>query len=261
MMGARLSIKFRRTFAVVFASALFLSACVSQSGRVESTAYVADGTVPKKEITIALLGGTGMVGGFVLQQALAEGYDVRALARTPGKLDAFKDHITIVQGDAQDRATIEKLVRGTQVVISALGPVKADGDAASMISAKASDHVIRSMTEFGVQRYVVVSGAAVEVPGDDRNMTGWLLRQLASLVLHDTLKDKQLEYQLLADSSLEWTLVRCPIIDPKPFVKEAVASLNTPKSFRLRAGELARFAIEQINSDEFVRRAPFLSSL
>ena len=201
-----------------------------------------------------------MVGGFVLQEALTQGYNIRALVRTPQKLNALKDQITIVQGDALDRAAIDALLAGSDVVISALGPVKADGEAALMVSTTASGHVIESMLEHSIQRYIVVSGGAVTVPGDDRNMTGWLLQQAASLTLRSTLQDKQAEYELLADSSSQWTLVRCPIIDPEPFEQHAAASLETPTSFRLRAGELARFIVDQISSDEFVGEAPFLSS-
>ncbi len=77
---------------------------------------------------MALLGATGMVGDFLLREALARGYSVRALARTPAKLDEYSGRITIVQGDARDPVVIEELLRGSDVVISALGPVTADGD-------------------------------------------------------------------------------------------------------------------------------------
>jgi hypothetical protein len=98
------------------------------------------------------------------------------------------------------------------------------------------------------------------IPGDDRNLTGWLMQQMAAVTLHDTLEDKQAEYQLLADSSVQWTLVRCPLIGPEPFKHKPRVSLDTPISFSLRAGELARFIIEQIDSDEFIRKGPFLDS-
>jgi hypothetical protein len=116
------------------------------------------------------------------------------------------------------------------------------------------------MPEYKVRRYILVSGAAVTIPGDDRNLTGWLMQKMASITLHDTLKDKQAEYQLLADSSVQWTLVRCPLIEAEPFKRKPRASLDSPTSFNLRAGELARFLIEQIDSKEFIRKGPFLES-
>ena len=211
-------------------------------------------------MTIALLGATGMVGGFVLEQALEQGYQVRALARTPQKLEAFKDRIAIIKGDARDPKALEALLNGSDVVVSTLGPVKADGDAAKMISTTASGHIVKLMPEYGIERYIVVSGAAVVMPGDNRNFTGWLMRTMVLISLGHTLTDKQAEYELLAASDVQWTLLRCPLIDPEPFRQKPVASLETPGSFNLRAGELAHFLIQQIESEQYVRQGPFLNS-
>jgi putative NADH-flavin reductase len=252
-----------KTVAVII-SALLLVACASQGRqpdrRPPSPPIVDQDGVATGDITIALLGATGMVGGFVLREALARGYQVRALARTPQKLDPFKDRISIVKGDARDVSTIAALLRGSDVVISALGPVKADGDAARMISTTATGYIIGLMPEYDIRRYIVVSGGAVELPGDDRNLTGWLMQKMAAITLHDTLRDKQAEYQLLADSPVQWTLVRCPLIAAEPFESYPRASLDTPTSFNLRAGELAHFLLDQIHSQEFVGKGPFLES-
>ncbi|MDP6673949.1 MAG: NAD(P)H-binding protein [Gammaproteobacteria bacterium] len=239
---------------------MLLSACVSIDRQPASLPDVDSSIVPRKNITIAMLGATGMAGGFIVQEALAQGYDIRALARTPQKLYALKDQITIVEGDARDHSTIDMLLQGSNIVISALGPTKADGDASKTISTTATGHIIQLMPAHNINRYILVSGAAVDVSGDERNLTGWLIQKMAFLALHDTVKDKQAEYQLLADSYIQWTLVRCPLIKDKPFKHQPKTSLVTPSSFSLRAGELAHFMIEQINSGEFIKKAPFLES-
>ena len=239
---------------------LALSACISHGRKSEILPPANYTDIVKKDVSIALLGGTGMVGSFILSEALAQGYDVRVLARTPSKLEALTGYITIVQGDARDPVAIDTLIRGSDLVISALGPVKADGSAAKMLSTTATGLVIQSMLAHNIQRYIVVSGAAVEMPGDDRNLTGWMVEQSASVALRDTLTDKQSEYQLLVDSTLAWTLVRCPIIEPKDYRLPPMASLATPTSFHLRAGELASFILDQVDSGAFLRKGPFLSS-
>lgn len=243
---------------VIVVAALLLAACAAPDR--QPPPDVDYSSVPKKNVTIALLGATGMVGGFIVEEALAQGYDIRALARTPQKLDAHRDWIRVVEGDARDPAAIEALLKGSNVVISALGPVKADGDAAKMISTTATGHIVQTMSAHNIDRYIVVSGAAVEMPGDDRRLTGWLVQKMAAIALPTTLKDKQAEYQVLADSSVQWTLVRCPLIKAKPFNQEPRASLDTLTSFNLRAGDLAHFVIEQISSDEFIQKGPFLES-
>lgn len=246
----------RRLF--VIALALVLVACAAPTR--QPVPLPGDDAVEKKEVTIALLGATGMAGSHILREALAQGYDVRALARSPQKLDALKNRITVVEGNALDRDALAAWLDGSDVVISALGPVRGDGAAASMLSTNVSRHIVELMTEKDIDRYIVVSGAAVEIPGDDRSFTGWLVQKLAALRFPQVLKDKQAEYELLADSVVQWTLVRCPVIEPEPFQEAPVASLDTISSFSLRAGELARFVIEEVESEEFARKGPFLES-
>ncbi|NQX89846.1 MAG: NAD(P)H-binding protein [Halioglobus sp.] len=238
-----------------FIGVLLLTACASQTS-------VPDTMLPTsvESRTVALLGATGMVGGYLLQEALARGHRVRALARNPAKLSVYGDRVDIVQGDARDAAVVQKLIRGSDVVITALGPVRADGDAARSISTDATANVLRAMGLAGVSRYLVVSGAAVEMSQDDRKLLGWWVRFLVQVGLRETLRDKQAEYALLLASPVDWTLVRCPLIDPAPYRYPPLVSLETPPAFRLRAGELARFVIGQIERDEFVRQGPFLGS-
>ncbi|WP_145999056.1 NAD(P)-dependent oxidoreductase [Oceanicoccus sp. KOV_DT_Chl] len=214
---------------IVFATViLLLFSCASTELKTEAPAVDSVTAIPPKNITIALLGATGMVGGFVLQEALAQGYSVKALARTPAKLAAFNDQITIVQGDALDPVALEQWLNGSDVIISALGPVKADGSAADGVSTTVTGHIIGLMPRHNIKRYIVVSGAAVDVPGDDRNLKGRVIQTLATITLKSTVEDKQAEYQLLAASDIEWTLVRCPLITAKSFEHQALATLDTP---------------------------------
>lgn len=210
--------------------------------------------------TVALLGATGMVGGYLLQEALARGYSVRALARTPAKLSEFSDRITIVQGDALDPGAVATLMRGSDVVISALGPVRADGDAARHINTTATGNVLQAMQAEGVSQYLAVSGAAVVMPGDERDLLGWWIRTLAQIGLSDAVQDKQAEYALLVTSSADWMLVRCPLIDAEAYRRAPLVSTQTPPAFRVRAGEVARFMLDQVEARRFVRQGPFLGS-
>ena len=243
---------------IVIIAALLLAACAAPTRPPEPLPD--DSQIEKKEVTVAMLGATGMAGRFIVREALAQGYDVRALARSPHKLDALKERITVIEGNALDPNALGSLLDGSDVVISALGPVKADGDAARMVSTNVAELIIGLMPDYGIERYILVSGAAVEIPGDNRSFTGWLVQKLAALRFPRTLKDKQAEYELLAQSTVQWTLVRCPVINPEPFQQAPEASLDTISSFSLRAGELARFVIEQIDADEFLREGPFLES-
>jgi len=41
------------------------------------------------------------------------------------------------------------------------------------------------MPEHNSESYILVSGAAVEIPGDDRQLSGWLVQKMASIALSD----------------------------------------------------------------------------
>ena len=74
-------------------------------------------------MNIALLGATGAVGGHFLTKALAAGYEVKALVRTPEKLR--KDaSLSVLKGDVTNPVDVAELIRGGDVVVSCLGNVK-----------------------------------------------------------------------------------------------------------------------------------------
>jgi len=244
----------------LLASTLWVSACSTSSDKSQPPPLPDSAGIAKQRKTIAMLGATGMAGGYILREALVQGYDLRVLARNPAKLAVLKDRIAIVQGDARDPAAIGELLHGSDVVISALGPVKSDGRASLDVCTVATGHIIRVMQEQDLRRYILLSGAAVTMPGDHRDLKGWLIQRLAQIALSAAVHDKVGEYLLLQACPLEWTLVRCPLIDAEPYLREARVTLDTPVSFHVRAGELARFVIGQIDSRQYVRQGPFIGS-
>jgi NAD(P)H-binding len=93
-------------------------------------------------------------------------------------------------------------------VISTLGQSKGE----SPIFSAATANVLRAMGEYGVKRYILTTGLNVDTPWDKKGArtsaaTEWMKANYAA-----TTTDKQLEYSLLAESDVEWTLVRLPLI-------------------------------------------------
>ncbi len=72
---------------------------------------------------VALLGGTGAVGGHFLNKALAAGHEVRALVRTPSKL-VDQPGLTALKGDAANLDDVAQLVAGSDAVVSCVGNPK-----------------------------------------------------------------------------------------------------------------------------------------
>lgn len=243
--------------AAAFLLILQLLACSSQQKLAPE--QIASGLAPVSQpTTIALLGGTGMVGGHILQRAIARGYPLRVLSRSPEKLDYLNNRITVVVGDARDPQVINTLLRGSDVVISAIGP---GANAPADLTTSVSRNVVAAMHDQGIQRYLVVSGAGVVTPQDRRNVVGWATRQLARLRYPTLLRDRQKEYSLLAATGIDWTVVRCPLIGSGFAGGKARSSLQTPARFSLNAGELADFLLDQIADPTYIQQAPFVYSV
>lgn len=69
---------------------------------------------------VGLIGSTGKAGGWVLEECLERGHAVTALVRTASKLEAYADKITVVEGDATESESIQKII-DLDVIISTIG--------------------------------------------------------------------------------------------------------------------------------------------
>ncbi|WP_375397653.1 SDR family oxidoreductase [uncultured Sphingomonas sp.] len=142
---------------------------------------------------IAVTGGTGFVGGHVLDQALATGHQVRALTRRP---QPERGGVTWIAGALDDAASLAMLVAGADAVLHIAGVINAPdraGFAAGNIEGTRA--VIAAAHGAGVRRFVQVSSIAAREPG--LSDYGW---------------SKAEADQLLMASCLDWTIVRPPAI-------------------------------------------------
>lgn len=80
--------------------------------------------------TIALFGATGGTGREFLSLALHEGYNIRALVRTPSKLDAAlgeHPHLTVIKGTLQEIDCVKEVVEGSKYVVCMAAPTDTVG--------------------------------------------------------------------------------------------------------------------------------------
>jgi putative NADH-flavin reductase len=106
---------------------------------------------------IALIGGTGFVGAAILEEALARGHDVTALARDPAKYKQ-RERLRVAKADVQDAAQVAAAVEGSDAVISAFNPGWTVPDIGPLFT---SGHraIMQGTKQSGVKRILVVGGA------------------------------------------------------------------------------------------------------
>ena len=113
-------------------------------------------------LTLGLTGATGFVGGHVLDLAIADGHQVRALTRRP---QAPCAGVEWVAGSLDDRAALERLVEGCDAVIHVAGVI--NGNAAEFEEGNvAGTAAILATAEAAIiPRFVHVSSLAAREPG------------------------------------------------------------------------------------------------
>jgi putative NADH-flavin reductase len=208
---------------------------------------------------IALIGATGRTGAHVLTTALDHGHDVTVLVRDPAKLPAeVRDRVRVVVGDATDPGHLADLIDGADAVVSALGPSGKEGS----LHARTAQALVDLMTTRGPRRFVGVSAAGIDVPGDRKATRDKVISWLLSTIGGKTAKDKPAEYAIWAASGLDWTLVRPPRLtdggaSTRPVEHDAHRST---RSTTITREELAAFLIEVVEQHLYPCAAPFVAT-
>lgn len=207
--------------------------------------------------SIALFGATGPTGRFIIEEALKQGYNLSVYTRDAMKLASFAGRIEIVVGDLQDKSAIAKCIQGADAVISALGPnsLKVQGDKPVM---NGLTHIIAEMEHAGVRRLIQISTAAYRDPKDGFALKAHAFVLLFKVIVRKAYEDIKATGELIANSGLDWTLVRIPNLKDGP--SEGSVDVGwygkTQLSMKLSRGNLAKFLIDQVTDMKFVRAAP-----
>lgn len=158
--------------------------------------------------TLTLFGASGNVGKLVVADALAQGYIVRAVVHTH---DVFETHpnLTVIKGDIRDRATIKEALETADSVISTLGSW---GTKQKDILNTAMKNIIPEMHTAGIGRIISLTGAEARATGDSLSSIHRLAHVGISVIGRKILRDSEQHIALLEKSTLDWTVIRSPIM-------------------------------------------------
>ncbi|AVS76996.1 NmrA family protein [Paracidovorax avenae] len=211
--------------------------------------------------TVALFGATGPTGRHLIEEALKRGYRLSVYTRDAGKLTSFAGKVDIVVGDLQDRDAIAQCIQGADAVISALGPngLKVQGDRPVMHGLA---HIIAAMQQAGVRRLVQISTAAYRDPKDGFDLGSRANALMFKLIARKAYDDIKATGELIANSDLDWTLVRIPFLKDGPANGKIDVGWygKTRLGSKLSRGNLADFLVGQIADKKFVRAAPGIAN-
>ncbi|HET6398414.1 MAG TPA: SDR family NAD(P)-dependent oxidoreductase [Candidatus Thermoplasmatota archaeon] len=111
-------------------------------------------------------GATGGIGRALVNRLVAEGVQVRAIARNPEKARALPEGVEVVPGDLTSPADVRAAVEGVDTVfhLAAWMNKPFSREAAEAVNVTASEYLLHAARRAGVQRFVHVSSVAVYGP-------------------------------------------------------------------------------------------------
>lgn len=207
---------------------------------------------------LAIFGATGGTGRHLVKQALQRDYEVIAFTRSPEKLPVKSDKLTVVQGDVQNADKVERAIAGVDAVVSALGPAK---NKPAFTVTEGTQHILDAMHRHGVERLVVSAGAGVGDSNDQPKLINHTINFLLKIVSRWVYEDMRRTVEAVRDSDVKWTVVRVPMLtDDQPTGQIKAGYVGKGVGPRLTRADMARFMLDQVESDEFVHRAPAISN-
>jgi len=210
----------------------------------------------KQKSKIAIIGGGGRTGKYIVNQLLNQGYALKLLLRDPENFNIQNPLIEIIKGDAVDPAAVQSLVAGCEAVISTVGQRKDE----PLVARQATINVLKAMEAHQIQRYLLVGGLDIDTPFDKKGhqtsmATEWMKANYS--IYHE---DKQKAFSILSASDTSWTLVRVPFIQFTDERNELRVSLEDCLGTKISAADIAAFLVDQLDDTAYIRKSPFIAN-
>lgn len=207
---------------------------------------------------LIVFGATGMVGKQLVQQALFNDNNVKAFGRNVYTTDLRDNkNLQLLQGALFDPTEVYNAIKGCDAVLSAIGGGFDGTDKTRTLGIK---NIIAQMKKANVKRIIAIGGMGVLnadentllIDGDDYP-TEYI----------PVGKEHQKAYEYLKESELDWTFVCPPDIiaaGPTGIYNTTSNYPPTPNNFKINAGDLAMFMLNELKKDEYVRQRVGISN-
>ncbi|MEX2515057.1 MAG: NAD(P)H-binding protein [Candidatus Paceibacterota bacterium] len=205
---------------------------------------------------ICLFGADGRTGEKVLNQALADGYDVQAFVRSMPEVP--HKEVTYYVGDVLQPRTIGPAIDGVDAVVSVIGHVPG---ADPRLQTKGISNIIAAMGDAGVKRLISMTGAGVRDPDDVFQGSGIILTKALELVQKDRIADGRAHAEVIRASDLDWTIVRCPKLTNGPWTGDyQTGYIKTGLFDTISRADVADFILRCLRKREYIHSAPIITS-
>jgi len=209
---------------------------------------------------ICVIGASGKLGQPMVQHALDRGYEVVGVCReqSVGKLDAFKDRISIIPGATNDRQIIKKAVKGCDGVLTVLVSWGMDHYSSGTAQAVLDYARPGASLIFSCGWHISLDGQDVYSRKFKRTLK--IATQIGRLARVVDIDDQVEACRRIFASETQWTVVRGSGLEEGesqglPVWSEHVGD-PILESDITRYVDFALFMVEALKNDELIHQAP-----
>jgi putative NADH-flavin reductase len=163
-------------------------------------------------VKVAIFGASGATGQHLVRQALDQGYEVTAFARSPSRFSVHDERIRTLRGDVTDQEAVRAAIAGQDAVLCALGastPLRRDPTLVAGIQ-----NIVAAMTDAGVRRLVYLSFCGVRAARWQLTPLGRYI--VAPIIMRNVVADHEAKERIIQESQLEYVIVRPPRLTNGP---------------------------------------------
>lgn len=203
---------------------------------------------------VTVFGAAGKTGEHVVRLLRKRGETVVAFVHRHDPFEGLHG-VRRVRGDVRDPAAVQRAIKGSDAVISCVGSWKSrhkDILTATMQS------LVPAMERQGVSRIISLTGADAQAPYEETNELSWL-RPMLVLFAGKIVRDGEEHMRLLADSSLDWTVLRSPIMNNRGAKGYTLTNAHGNPFATIRREAVATALVDQLYLTNAYHSAPLLA--
>ena len=205
---------------------------------------------------VTVFGANGNIGRLVVEILLKKDFKVKAFIHKNNKLSK-NINLSIYIGDIYDKKSVQEAISGSDIVISTLGSW---GTKHKNVLTIGMQNIIPAMQKHQIKKIITLTGADAKTSNDNSSFLSNVTHKFISLSpAKKILSDGETHIRMLENSSLNWTVLRSPVMTN--------LSKNTNYKFTdkrplpwstINREAVAKSIVDIIETNEFSRKAPYI---
>ena len=202
---------------------------------------------------VVVFGAGGRTGRLVVDQLLDRGYNVRAFMH---RTHLARDGVEVMIGDINDAAAVDKAIDDMDAVISVVSHGRRSP---ANMQTMGMGMVNKAMIRNKIARLISLTGNGVTQPGDKIRLIDRLLTVALSFVAHSRLVDGRMHAEYLAQTDLDYTVVRVAKLTNGPATKAWRLTPHGPAMTFISRADTASAIVQLLEDGSYIREMPIIS--